>query len=46
MADPRGDMQATDSSAPSRPPSTRRSFPGVLLVLGSERGRLPELSGR
>lgn len=49
VADPRGDMQATDLfgaiAGAIAPAGDRRSFPGVLLVLGSERGRLPELSG-
>lgn len=48
LADPRGDVQAAgmvDAIAPIAPAGDWRSLPGVLLVLGSERGRLPDLCG-
>ena len=48
LADPRGDVQApdlVDAITPIAAAGDGRSLPGVLLVLGSERGRLPDLCG-
>jgi TrmH family RNA methyltransferase len=45
VADPRGDVEAADLLEAIVPVDDGRPLPGILLVLGSERGRLPELGG-
>jgi len=45
LADPRGDTRAAGLLDTIAPGDDGRSLSGVLLVLGSERGRLPELTG-